>query len=153
MTTQTASKSGATGGTFAELLESKLEVYRRKNNDYAGGLGTYHNFEHAARMIQSMVRPEFDPVDVVFLVMLGIKTGRLIALKQAGKVPNHESVLDSHGDLTTYTGIWEAYEADRPKQARVGTTVEVRCGALRPITKEVCSLPPGHNTLHSWEVA
>jgi len=111
-TTETASKTGATSTTFVKLIEQKAEVYRRKNNDYAGDLGTYHNFEHAARMIESMVAPGFDPVDVVFMVMLGIKTGRLLALKRAGRTPNHESVADSHGDLTTYTGIWEAYHKD-----------------------------------------
>jgi len=114
---ETASKTGATSSTFARLLTEKLEVYRRKNADYTGSgqahLGAYNNFQHAARMIESMVRPEFDPVDVVFMVMLGIKTGRLLALKQRGAGrPNHESVADSHGDLTTYTGIWEAYHKD-----------------------------------------
>jgi hypothetical protein len=113
---ETASKSGATSTTFVNLIEKKAEVYRRKNSDYAGNLGTYHNFEHAGRMIESMVRPEFDPVDVVFMVMLGIKTGRLLALKQAGKTPNHESVADSHADLTTYTGIWEAYHKDKQEE-------------------------------------
>lgn len=111
----TPSKTEAAAApTFARLLEEKLEVYRRKNHDYAGHLGTYHNFEHAARMIQSMVKPEYDPVDVVFLVMLGIKTGRLLALKRkdAG-TPNNESIGDSHGDLTTYTAIWEAFCADQ----------------------------------------
>jgi hypothetical protein len=94
---------------FARLLRDKLAVFERKNADYAGEKGTYFNFEYAAKVAE----PFTDPVDKVFATMLGIKLGRLAVLKQPGKVPNHESVLDSHGDFTTYAGIWEAWEAEK----------------------------------------
>ena len=94
--------------TFVTKLLEKVEVYKKKNHDYAGDLGTYFNFEYAARIAEVFE----DPTDRAFAVMIGIKLGRLAALKRKGKTPNCESVADSHGDLTTYCGIWEAWEAD-----------------------------------------
>jgi hypothetical protein len=103
--------------TFEKQLERKLELYRRKNADYSGGLGAYFNFEHTAALIAPMVAPGINPVDVVFIVMEGIKLSRLIALKRSGQTPNNESVLDSHTDFANYAEIWEAYETDRLKKA------------------------------------
>lgn len=105
---ETAAKSGGTSQTFVELIERKADVYRKKNADYAGELGTYFNFIYAAQLSE----PFQDPVDRVFATMIGIKLGRLAVLKRKGKKPNHESVADSHADLTTYVGIWEAYHKD-----------------------------------------
>lgn len=109
--------------TFVTRLLEKVDVYKKKNHDYAGDLGTYFNFEYAAKIAEVFE----DPCDKAFAVMIGIKLGRLAALKRKGKVPMNESVIDSHGDLTTYCGIWEAWEADTAEaraEARMTTAVE-----------------------------
>lgn len=106
---ETSAASTAEGATFLRLLEAKAEVFRRKNHDYAGRLGTYHNFEYAARVAE----PFADPVDRVFATMVGIKMGRLAALTESGAAPNCESVQDTRSDLATYVAIWEAWAADR----------------------------------------
>jgi hypothetical protein len=89
---------------FNKLMDELKQLHSKKNHDYASDDDPYSNFEFAAHLVK-----EFNnPVDVVFVCMIGIKIARLGQLL-SGKTPNNESVEDTLKDLTTYCGIWASY--------------------------------------------
>jgi len=102
---------------FVALLREMAEIHDRKSQDYAQDNNVYSNFEYAAAISAAFT----DPVDRVFATMIGVKLARLAELGK-GKVPNNESVEDSHKDLSVYTVIWAAYKRSK---ARVQTTLRV----------------------------
>lgn len=100
--------------TFLQLLETMRETHEKKNADYSDGDDRFSNFNFSAELIKHFN----DPIDQVFAGIIGIKLGRISALRNSGKTPNNESLLDSYIDLTNYCGLWYAYhaEADKKKQ-------------------------------------
>lgn len=89
-------------------MDSIKELHEKKNHDYASDNDPYSNFEYAASLLVGFT----DPVDQVFVAIIGIKLARLGQLLGQGKEPNNESVEDTMRDLTTYCGIWTARRID-----------------------------------------
>jgi len=98
--------------TFNDLMEGIKELHDKKNHDYASDQNPYSNFEYAANLVMDFT----DPVDQVFVAIIGIKLARLGQLLGKDKIPNNESVEDTMRDLTTYCGIWTArYIDNKPR--------------------------------------
>lgn len=89
---------------FNEILNKMREIHARKNHDYAQDNDPFSNFKRAA-LISEWFN---DPVDKVFVTMIGIKLARLAELHN-GKEAKNESVNDSHLDLEVYATLWDAY--------------------------------------------
>lgn len=81
------------------------EVHIKKNNDYANDQNPFSNFEMSASLVSWFT----DPIDQVFVALIGTKLSRLSELLTSGKTPNNESVDDTFLDLTNYCGLWAAY--------------------------------------------
>lgn len=90
---------------FANRLKRMQEIHDKKSADYASDDNRYSNFEYAAKVAE----PFKDPIDKVFAMLMGIKLARLAELSKEGKVPNNESVDDSHLDKDTYSVLWSSY--------------------------------------------
>ena len=87
---------------FLKLLDEMKEIHNKKNDDYAEN-DPYDNFTFAARLAERFD----DPVDKVFVTLIGIKLCRLAVLTRKGKgAPNNESILDTRRDLAVYAAIW-----------------------------------------------
>lgn len=85
-----------------KTLEEMGDLLRSKNHDYASDSNQFSNFEHAATVAGVTV-------EQVFLVMMGVKTARLIELTTSGKTPNNEAVQDTRIDLANYAALNAAY--------------------------------------------
>lgn len=109
--------------TFLELLENMRVVHEKKNADYSDGDDRFSNFNIAADVIKHFKHP----IDQVFAGIIGIKLGRISALRNSGNTPNNESLLDSYIDLTNYCGLWYAYHAEADKKSGLPPCI---CGHL-----------------------
>jgi hypothetical protein len=88
-----------------ETFEKLIMLHRKKNEDYTGDKGNpFFNFDVAGDISKLFIEAD----DKVFATMVGIKLGRIAALRSSGKRPNHESVLDSFDDAIVYLAIWKA---------------------------------------------
>ena len=86
-----------------EILKQIQEIHEKKSADYAQEGNSFSNFERAA-LLASWFN---DPVDKIFVTMLGIKLARMAELLN-GKKPNNESLSDSFLDFSTYAVLWYA---------------------------------------------
>ena len=73
---QTTSKSQPRIPQLITLLESVKSIHIKKNQDYATESNPYSNFEFAARLSEDFK----DPVDKVFVTLIGVKLARLSVL-------------------------------------------------------------------------
>lgn len=88
-----------------ETFDKLKELHIKKNQDYTGKSGNpFFNFDVAESVSSLFDKNE----DKTYAVMIGIKIGRIAALLNSGKEPNHESLLDSFDDLIVYAAIWKA---------------------------------------------
>ena len=94
--------------TFDELMDGLKELHAKKNSDYASDDNPYSNFEYAASLLVGFT----NPVDQVFVAIIGIKLARLAQLLGTDKIPNNESIQDSMRDLTNYCAIWTSRYID-----------------------------------------
>ena len=94
--------------TFDQLMEGIKILHDNKNEDYADKDNPYSNFEFASLL----VREFSDPIDQVFVCLIGMKLARLSQLL-SGKKPHFESIQDTMMDLTTYCGIWTVRRIDQ----------------------------------------
>lgn len=90
---------------LVNTLEECIKIHKSKNEDYSGGHpDSLINF-HQAQVIMSMFGREEDKG---FAYMIGIKLARIAALRNSGKTPSNESILDSFNDLINYSALWKA---------------------------------------------
>jgi len=87
-----------------EIVNKIIAIHEKKSADYAKDDNPFSNFERAALLASWFD----DPVDKVFVTMLGIKLARLAELLN-GKSPKNESIEDSFLDYDTYAVLWYAY--------------------------------------------
>jgi len=121
--------------TFNNILDEMRELHDKKSSDYASDSNLYSNFEFAAHLVSQFS----DPVDQVFVCLIGIKIARLGQLL-SGKKPKNESVEDSLRDLPTYCTIWASYHKD--KKDRDPRLAFFEAGA--PVSKaRIDSIPKG----------
>jgi len=92
-----------------ELLDKVKQIHIKKNQDYALESNPYSNFEFAASISEEFK----DPVDKVFVTLIGVKLARLTVLLGREEGPLNESIDDSFLDLTTYTALWASYRSYR----------------------------------------
>lgn len=85
-----------------DIVNQMEQTHRAKNEDYTSGNNPMENFERAAIISSWFQRPE----DKVFATLIGIKLARLASLLVDNKVPNNESVEDTHLDMTNYSALW-----------------------------------------------
>lgn len=97
---------------FTKIMNECIALHDKKAHDYASTTNRFSNFEFAASLIKSFK----EPIDQVFVCMIGIKLARLSELRN-GKEPNNESIRDSHLDLVTYCGLWASYYDTIPSGA------------------------------------
>lgn len=89
---------------FNSLLDRMRATHDKKSADYASDSDPFSNFRYAAQVAES-----FTGVNQVFATLIAVKLARLAQL-HGGKVPNNESIEDSHLDLATYCAIWSSYQ-------------------------------------------
>lgn len=90
---------------FYALLEQMSSIHSKKSHDYAQASNPFSNFERAGTIASWFT----DPVDIAFAVLIGVKLARLAELS-TGKIPNNESIEDTHLDGATYMTLWAAYK-------------------------------------------
>ena len=95
---------------FLELAEKMKEIHIKKSADYANE-NAFSNFEFAAEL----VRHFNNPIDQVFVTLIGVKLARLSVLLNSGKTPQNESVLDTFIDGPNYFALWGAYHVREKK--------------------------------------
>lgn len=87
--------------SILNALEDMVSTYSSKNKDYADTDNPYSNFEDTAYDVGI---DDFEDIDAV-RVAISTKVGRLRTLKQSGKAPENESVVDTYRDLAVYSLI------------------------------------------------
>ena len=87
---------------YIDEINDLIQLHNLKKNDYANKENQFSNFEASARYAGVMVEQAFN-------VLIGTKIARLQNLKEPGKLPNHESILDTEIDLANYIIIKRAY--------------------------------------------
>lgn len=90
---------------FLELVDKMKAIHVKKSADYARDDNPYSNFELAAELVK-----HFDnPIDQVFVALIGVKLARLSALLNSGRLPQNESIADTFIDGPNYFALWGAH--------------------------------------------
>lgn len=96
---------------FEQLMAELKELHESKAHDYSEEGNPYSNFVFVSTLISKFT----NPVDVVFVTLIGTKLARLSVLL-GKKEPRNESIDDTLRDLTNYCALWTSFHRD---QARV----------------------------------
>lgn len=88
--------------TFKDTTEELYETAKKKNNDYTGGAGAFHNFELGEKI-------GIGRTDQGILWRMTDKLARIISLTKVEAQVDNESVQDTLKDLANYAiilSIW-----------------------------------------------
>jgi hypothetical protein len=125
---------------FAEVLSEIVELFLKKNHDYAKGYNPFSNFEEAARFAG------LKPQDAL-RVLQGVKIARIMNLRSKQAAPANEPELDSVLDLAVYLLLELAHNRVKPYTASMDhkLTVEAAVGAAAraAIGEEMYRMCPG----------
>lgn len=81
-----------------ECFEQRMEIMRKKGEDYSNGQDVLSNFKGAGANIGLTAGMQI-------LSLIATKVARLGVLLNSGKVPENESIDDSIKDLANYTDL------------------------------------------------
>lgn len=81
-----------------ECFEERMEIMRKKSEDYSNGQDVLSNFKGAGANIGLTA-------EVQILSLIATKVARLGVLLNSNKVPENESIDDSIKDLSNYTDL------------------------------------------------
>lgn len=91
------------------MLDQMRSIHNKKSHDYSNDKDSFSNFKQAAELCKHFT----NPIDQVFVSIIGIKFARLAELLSSGKTPNNESVDDSFVDLANYCALWGAFYREK----------------------------------------
>ena len=81
-----------------ECFEQRMEIMRKKTEDYSNGQDVLSNFKGSGANIGLTA-------EMQILSLIATKVARLGVLLKSGKVPENESIDDSIKDLANYTDL------------------------------------------------